>query len=145
MFGEGRRILVGNLKAKPAGFFKISPELLRSSAFSLPMIVTLINSRSMKFLNDRVKVIVSHCESEVAASISCFCDFAELIDLIEDNALTRRNADNGHAVFLFDQIEIQKVVVEIHAGIQIGGVEMEMVKSRFADSLGFSDLEKVSL
>jgi len=60
MHGEGRRILVGNLQAKAAGFFKISAELPRPPAFSLSMIVMLVNPRSMEFVNDRVKVVVRY-------------------------------------------------------------------------------------
>src|SRR5207249_2888610 len=145
VLAEGRRILVGDLQAKTAGLLEISPELFRPSPFSLPMVIVLVDPGPMELVDDRVKIVVGYRKCKVAASISGFRDFAQLADLIENYALVRRNSDNRHAVFLFDQIEIENTLVEIDARIQIGGIEMQVVDPRFTDSSSFRDLQEISL
>src|SRR5438309_7353137 len=145
MLGEGRRILVGDLQAKTAGLLEISPELFRPSPFSLPMVIVLIDPGPMELVDDRVKIVVGYRKCKVAAPIGGFRDFAQLADLIENYALARRNSDNRHAVFLFDQIEIENALVEIDARIQIGRIEMQVVDPRFTDSSSFVDLHEIYL
>ena len=50
-----RRVLVGNLQAKPAGLPKISTQLLRPSSLSLTMVVVLVNPRTVEFADDRAR------------------------------------------------------------------------------------------
>ena len=50
-----RRILVGNLQAKTAGFPKVSAQLLRPSSLSLTVVVVLVNPRSVEFVDDRAR------------------------------------------------------------------------------------------
>jgi hypothetical protein len=117
MESKRRRVLVGYLQAKPAGLPKVSAQLPRSPAFAFPVIVVLVNSRSVEFVDNRVKVIVGYGKGEMAASIGRLRNFAKLVDLVKNNALIRGNSDNGHAVFLLDQSEIQDAPVETYAGI----------------------------
>src|SRR4029077_7142110 len=140
-----RRVFVGYLQAKTAGLPKVSAQLLRPSSFALTVVVVLINPRLVEFVDDRVKVIVTYGKGKVAASISRLRHFAQLVHLVKNNALIRGNSDHGHAVFLLDQSEIQNTLVKTDAGLQVRGVEMQVVDSRPADSFGFGDFEKVSL
>ena len=127
MESKRRRVLVGNLQAKPAGLPKISSQLLRPSSLALTVVVVLVNPRSVEFIDDRVKVIVAYGKCKVTPPISRLRDFAKLVDLVKNNALIRGNSDNRHAVFLLDQSEIQNVLVKTDAGRQISGVEMQVV------------------
>src|SRR5215510_8085115 len=119
MFGKRRRVLVGNLQAKPAGLPEVSAQLLRSPSLALAVVVVLINSLSMEFVDDRVKVIVGHCKSKMPASIGRLGNFAKLVDLVKNYTLIRGNSDHGHAVSLLDQIKIQDTFVKIDASVQI--------------------------
>ena len=71
-----RRVLVGNLQAKPAGLPKVSAQLLRPPSFALTVVVVLVNPRSVEFVDDRVKVIVTYGKCKVTPPISRFRDFA---------------------------------------------------------------------
>src|SRR5262245_42024967 len=102
MFGEGCRVLVGNLQAKTTGLPEICAQLLRSPSFALAVVVVLVNSRSVEFVDDRVKVVVGHGECKMTAAIGRLGNLAKLVDLVENDALIRRNSDHGHAVSLLD-------------------------------------------
>ena len=91
MKSKGRRILVGNLQAKPARLPKVGAQLLRPPSFALAMVIVLVDSRSVEVIHDRVKVIVAYGKCEVAASIGRLRDFAKLVDLVKNNALIRGN------------------------------------------------------
>src|SRR5262249_17732125 len=140
MFGEGCRIFIGNLQAKPAGLPEICAQLLRSPSFALAVVVVLINSRSMEFVDDRVKVNVGHCKSKMPASIGRLGNFAKLVDLVENDTLIRGNSDHRHAVSLLDQTKIQDTFVKIDTDIQIRSIEVQVMEPGLVDSLGLGDL-----
>src|SRR5262249_2242734 len=102
MFGEGCRIFIGNLQAKPAGAPEICAQLLRSPAFALAVVVVLINSRSMEFVDDRVKVVVGDGKSKMTATIGRLGNLAKLVDLVKNYTLIRGNSDHRYAVSLLD-------------------------------------------
>src|SRR5262245_38867454 len=145
MFGEGCRVLVGNLQAKPAGLPEVSAQLLRSPSLALAVVVVLINSGSMEFVDDRAKVIVGHGKGKMTASIGRLGNLAKLVDLVKNYTLIRGNSDHGHTVSLLDYAKIQDTFVKIDTGIQIRRVEVQMMEPRLVDSFGLGDFQKVSL
>src|SRR5262249_18896548 len=86
---ERRRVLISNLQTKPARLFKVSTQLLRPPTFAFTVVVPFVNSGSVKLVDNGVKVIVSYSKCEVTTSIGRFRYFAQLIDLVENNALIR--------------------------------------------------------
>src|SRR5262249_40905646 len=102
MFGEGCRIFIGNLQTKTAGLPKVSAQLPWPSSFALAVVVVLINSRSMEFVDNRVKVVVGDGKSKMTATIGRLGNLAKLVDLVKNYTLIRGNSDHRHAVSLLD-------------------------------------------
>src|SRR5262245_18554225 len=102
MKSKRRRVLVGNLQAKPAGLPEICPQLPRYPSFPLAVVVVLINFRLMEVVDDRVKVVVGHGKGKMTASIGRLGNFAKLVDLVKNYTLIRGNSDYRHPVLLLD-------------------------------------------
>src|SRR5215510_9256018 len=81
----------------------------------------------------------------MTASIGRLGNFAKLVDLVKNYTLIRGNSDHGHTVSLLDYATIQDTFVKIDTGIQIRGVEVQVMEPRLVDSLGLGDFQKVSL
>ena len=101
MPGKFRRVLVRDLQAKPAGLPEVSAQLFRTAAFAFAVIVALVDARSMKFIDNRVKILIAHVEGKMAPAIRCFRHFAELARAVQNDTLPRRHSHNAKSVLLF--------------------------------------------
>jgi len=139
-----RRVLVRDLQAKPAGLPEVSAQLFRTAAFAFAVIVALVDARSMKFIDNRVKILIAHVEGKMTPTICGFRHFAELARAIQNHALTRRHSYDGKSVLAFFQPAIQKFSVETDARIKIRRIEVQMMEPGFSYACCLGDFEKIA-
>ena len=101
MPGKFRRVLVRDLQAKPAGLPEVSAQLFWAAAFAFAVIVALFDARSVKLIDNRMKILIAHVEGKMAPAIRCFRHFAELARAVQNDTLPRRHSHNTKSVLLF--------------------------------------------
>src|SRR6476469_6003498 len=144
MPGKFRRVLVRDLQAKPAGLPEISAQLFWAAAFAFAVIVALFDARSMKLIDNRVKILIAHVEGKMAPAIRCFRHFAEFARAVQNDTLPRRHSHDGKSVLAFFQPAIQKFSVETDARIKIRRIEVQMMEPGFSYACCLGDFEKIA-
>src|SRR4051812_39295960 len=128
MSRECRGIFVRDLQAKAARLLEVGRELLAAPPFPLAVLVPLLDAGLLQTRDDRMKIIVAHVESEMAAAVRRPRRLRQLRDVFENDGLAARHLHHRDGRVPLQQRKLEKVSIEADALVEVESVEMKVIE-----------------
>src|SRR5262249_31367066 len=90
-----------------------------------------------------MKVVVGHVKRKMPPAVGRACRLRKLGDFVKHDALSAGHGHDGESGVAFAQREFEKMCIETDTGIEIDGVEMEMVELGRTGAVASEQLEGV--